>query len=448
MMLGGFQREAGKRLRVASSLLVALAAAAVAAAPVAPPSALEVVLSASTRAPAPMVPVDPATGKKVGNNLELSARLGPLTAITALCFSADGQTLYVGSYARVAVWDLRTGKVDRFLQGVEGAVDALKLSPDGARLAVGGGLPARSGVVLLYDGKHPTRPLARLKGHADVVYGLDFSPDSRRLATASFDKLVKVWDLQTGKEQFVIKRHSDQVYAVAFSPDGKLIASAGKDQSVKLFDAATGKGRRTLTGHSRPILSLAFSADGKQVLSAGEESQIRSWTVADGKNIRRANGHSGGINELTLSRDRQVMASVGSDKRVHLWNPAQGKQTKVLNGAGEELFAVALSPDGKRVAAGGFAGIVRLWDIASGRVLAAAFTAPAATPAPEYLTMTPEGYYTASPGVAAVAHWRIGGQPAPDAPLRKALLQPAEVARSLAGAKVSPVKITPPPVKE
>ena len=439
-------------------ILIVLVAAAAGAAPNAPKDVAQpaisslrsrdVTLSATAKAPAAMIPNDPATNKKASNQLALAAKLGPLAPITALAFSPDDKTLYLGSYGRVAVWDMQTGKFTRYLEGVEGAVHVLKFSVDGSRLAVAGGLPARSGTVLLYDGKRPTKPVATITGHEDVVYGMDFAPNGQRLATASFDKLVKVWDLKTQKEVFTIARHSDQVYAVAYSPDGSSIVSAGKDLSVKIFSAEDGKSKRSLVGHGRPVLTLGITADSKQLLSAGEETQIRWWSLENGSSTRRASGHSGGINELVFSGDRKVIASVGTDKRVHIWNPANGGQTKTLAGADDHLFAVALNSDGKRVAAGGFKGVARVWDIASGRVLAAGYSAPAHTKTPEYLTMTPEGYFTASTGVAAVVRWQIGGIDADTKALNATLVRPDEVAKSLAGEAVTPVKITPPEIKE
>ena len=68
-----------------------------------------------------------------------------------------------------------------------------------------------------------------------------FSPDGKRLASASRDQTVKVWDAVTGQEILTLKGHTSGVTSVAFSPDGKRLASAAPRMTVKVWDAATGQ---------------------------------------------------------------------------------------------------------------------------------------------------------------------------------------------------------------
>jgi hypothetical protein len=105
--------------------------------------------------------------------------------------------------------------------------------------------------------------LFTLKGHTGRIFSVAYSPDGKRLASASGDNTVKVWDAQTGQELLTCKGHTGYVWGVAFSPDGKRLASAG-GKAVKVWDAQTGQELLSFMGGDNSN-SLAFSPDGKRL---------------------------------------------------------------------------------------------------------------------------------------------------------------------------------------
>ena len=86
------------------------------------------------------------------------------------------------------------------------------------------------------------RPTDRvLVGHADLVTSAAFSPDGKRIVTASNDKTARLWDAATGRQIGALVGHNDAVLCAAFSPDGKRIVTASWDKTARLWDAETGR---------------------------------------------------------------------------------------------------------------------------------------------------------------------------------------------------------------
>ncbi|KAF2190313.1 WD40 repeat-like protein [Zopfia rhizophila CBS 207.26] len=114
--------------------------------------------------------------------------------------------------------------------------------------------------------------LQTFEGHLDWVQAVAFSPDGKMLASASDDKVIKLWNTGAGAVLETFEGHSSWVNAVAFSPDGKVLASASGDSTVKLWDTGTRAVLQTFQGHSSSVNAVAFSLDGKVLASAPDET--------------------------------------------------------------------------------------------------------------------------------------------------------------------------------
>jgi len=389
--------------------------------------------------------------------LDLALKIGPLPPVTAIAYSPDGKWLVVGSYGLVAIWELSSAQVQKVIE-TPGAVHSVTFNPDGSRLAVAGGLPARTGEVLILDSAN-WQVASSLAEHSDVVYAAAFIPDGNKLATASLDKTVKVWDLKSEisdpksqisnlnseisnlKSIHTLNGHSDFVYAVAFTPDGKRLISSSKDRAIKVYNAETWESERTLSGHNEEVLTIATSLDSAAVVSAGKEPQLRWWKIEDGQVIRSVSGHSGTVNEIVFSKDGKRLASVGQDKQVRIWDASEGKLLRSITGPSEWLYSVALSPDAKFVAAGSWDGLVRVWETETGRPLATLIAPASPDPAkPQWIAVTPEGYSHLSDDLANIAEWRTSGQKIAGEILSSTLRQLEPVQKALRGETVQTPK--------
>ena len=119
-----------------------------------------------------------------------------------------------------------------------------------------------------------------LKGHESHVQGLAYSPDGKRLASASSDKSICLWDAKTGREVRRLKGADKPMGCVAFAPDGRLLACAGGDGKVRLWDTATGEQVRELSMAKQWERSVAFSPDGKTLASASGDYTL--WLLPAG----------------------------------------------------------------------------------------------------------------------------------------------------------------------
>ena len=226
---------------------------------------------------------------------------------------------------------------------------------------------------------------ATLQGHTDAVVAVAFSPDSKTLASASYDGTLKLWDMTTGKERATLGEYTGCLGCVAFSPDGKTLASGiigsleifPDLKNVKVWDVATGKERAILKGHEGMVYSVAFSPDGKTLASVSDDRTVKLWDLATNKKRATFEGHVkedresseayGKSSPVAFSPDGKTLAAASRDMTfVKVWDVATGKRS-TFQGHTQAVYSVAFSPDGKTLASASRDKTIKLWDVATGK---------------------------------------------------------------------------------
>jgi dipeptidyl aminopeptidase/acylaminoacyl peptidase len=119
----------------------------------------------------------------------------------------------------------------------------------------------------------------RLNGHTHWVLAASFSPDGKRIVTASYDQTARVWDAETGKEIALLKAHTNWVQSASFSPDGTRIVTASFDQTARVWDAESGKEIALLKAHDNGALDAKWRPDGRRIVTAGADGVARVWDM-------------------------------------------------------------------------------------------------------------------------------------------------------------------------
>lgn len=177
--------------------------------------------------------------------------------------------------------------------------------------------------------------IARMR-HGDVVNLVVFAPDGKRLATASRDATVKLWDLGNGRELKTYRGSKDAVRGLAWSRDGRWIASSAGNE-IHIWNPDDGKLKTSLKGHEKPVSAVAFSPDATTVASGSDDFSVRLWNVEQGTEITNLNADldkksKAQIYSVTFSPNGKLVAAVNGNGQLQVWNPSLEKPKRLVSG--------------------------------------------------------------------------------------------------------------------
>jgi len=244
---------------------------------------------------------------------------GVIAGIIKNIFLLDPNLVLVISTGGAGLFDLNDGQA---LWEIDCPTEGGAISPDGSLLA----FRVEEEILLVAIGEKTLLWSKRMEGHTDWVESVSFSPDGKFIASGSWDGMVCLWDVSSGKEIRRMEGHTGWVESVSFSPDGKFIASGSSDGMVRLWDVSIGREIMRMKGHAGSVRSVSFSPDGKFIASGSWDGMVCLWDVSSGKEIRRMEGHTGWVESVSFSPDGKFIASGSSDGMVRLWDVSIGRE--------------------------------------------------------------------------------------------------------------------------
>ncbi len=337
----------------------------------------------------------------------LRVLIGHKNTVFGVRFLANGTDLITASQDRtLRLWDIETGITKRVLQGHTGGVTdvvaksgqifsashdgkimrwnaniadqrilnlasepaSAAISPDGKYIAVG----FANGALHLYSLADMTLLWQDNIAHSDDIQRIVFSSDSSLLATASFDKTAKLWQLSNDRlyEKQIFTGHKKPINSLALSPDNSTLATASYDGKIGLFRIASEE-KHFQQIYTKRVYSVEFNKDGKQLLTSGRDANIqrtytRLWQINDSlslKLIRKFPKISDRILWSSFSPNNQWVASVGRDWIVHIFSNNNKHIHKRLIGHQNSILRAIFSPDNKQIATVSGDATVRFWDL-------------------------------------------------------------------------------------
>jgi WD40 repeat protein len=262
--------------------------------------------------------------------------------------AVDGPTILHGEQHGSAVWGIAS-------------------SPDGRWVATA----SHDRTVKLWDGR-TLRPVRTLEGHSDVVWCVAFSPDSRYLASGSARENsgeVKVWEVATGRQVHHFEGHRRLVVSLAFDPVRPHLVSSSHDGSVRLWDLEKGRSLGVLHQFGRTVPCVAFRPDGRRLAAACADHHVAVWETDEaaplaGPPRHLLKGHTGEVWSVAFSPDGRSLASGGDDGVVILWDgEALGRVVTLRSGTGQ-VRGLSFSRDGELLAGAAYMWPTVVWDLA------------------------------------------------------------------------------------
>jgi WD40 repeat protein len=280
--------------------------------------------------------------------------------------SQDGRLVATGSKdGTVQIWDAATGaRLGPPMQN-ESPVDIVGFSDDGRRVIV-----VSKFIAEVWD-TETHRPLgAKLKGHTDAIFEVDFSLDGKKVVTASADGTARIWDAGTGLPIGKPLKHDGMVVEARFSKDGKRVVTASMDKTARVWDATTGEQIGPSLKSDDDVDSAAFSPDGAYVL-ASTYGRALVWNAATGRQVGQplVEAHDGYVNDAEFSHDGKNIVTASYDRNASIWSwdPLTGATFQRALAHEGALYEASFTQDDKRIITFSYDNRVQVWDVASGQ---------------------------------------------------------------------------------
>ena len=206
-----------------------------------------------------------------------------------------------------------------------------------------------------------------IPSHGDPALTLAVSPDDRLLATGHKSSIIRVYDIDTGKEIKSFVGHASSINCLCFVTQDRL-CSASHDNTLSLWSVSEGFRLAIMKGHTRSVRFCAASANGKNLVSVSWDTTIRVWRGTDGSfvSVLKSGGRNTPINCLSFHPEGQLIAVGCWDSTLKIWDTFNKKKLKTLKGHASSVQSCLYLKSGQHIVSASLDGDVRIWSARTG----------------------------------------------------------------------------------
>lgn len=250
------------------------------------------------------------------------------------------------------------------LKGHDKGISSVKFSPDGTRIATA----SADSTIRIWN--HGNAQLEQtLYGHVKGLSDVCWSANSEWLVSASDDCTIRIWNASKGRCVRVLRGHTNFVLCAEFNRAGNLVASGSFDESIKLWDTRAGDCLKTLPAHGDPVSSVKFNIDGTMLVSCSHDGLIRIWDTGAGQCLKTlVDQDSPPVSFVSFSPNGQYLLSCTLDSTIRLWNFVSSVPLKTYKGHLNTRFVINAEMSNDEIIVGGEDGRVIVWDTQSKKI--------------------------------------------------------------------------------
>lgn len=278
-------------------------------------------------------------------------------------FNQNGEKLAIGYYTgALEIWDINqktTLKIDAATQ----KINSVQFSPDGKKILTA----SDDSTAKLWDAE-TGQLLTNLNKHKDKVTSASFNIDGSMILTSSYDGCCMLWKINKKSPEYILRANEHGINYGRFSIDSKKIITASNDHTAKVWDIKTKQVLTTCMGHTKSVWNT-FLYD-KEKLVTVFYNYCQFWDLKTGELLGRIQCPESGV-EIKFSTDRIITYSRSKENMysIRLWDKTTFELIDSLPGHKSEITAVIFSPNGKRLITGSKEGSCKLWDTETGKLI-------------------------------------------------------------------------------